>query len=119
MLETRRTPLPEQLERQQAVTKGRKPTKQNYVLADRTGFIRESGQRLDFVLDALGLDVWPAVSGLRLLPCQPLELAEREQSADPDPIRFKMAGIVTEYKGNRYLLLQRATRVYSYGNFGK
>lgn len=117
MLKARRA-VSHQLARQQAMTERRKTTKQNYILANRTGFIRESGRRLDFVLDALGLNVQPVGGGLRLLPCQALELAEREQSAEPDPIRFKIAGIVTEYKGDKYLLLQRATRTYGHGNFG-
>jgi len=119
MLKARRAASQHQLERQRAMTERRKTTKHNYILANRTGFIRESGQKLDFVLDALGLNVQPAAGGLRLLPCQALELAQRRQSAEPDPIRFKMAGIVTEYKGDKYLLLQRATRTYSYGNFGR
>ena len=118
MLKTKRTSPGQRLARQQAMIGRRKAIKQNYILANRTGFIRESGQKLNFVLDALGLNVQPIASGLRLLPCQALELAEREQSAEPDPIRFKMAGIVTEYKGSKYLLLQRATRTYSHGNFG-
>ena len=118
MLKAKRTTPGQRLKRQQAMIKGRKATKRNYILANRTGFIRESGRKLDFVLDALGLNIQPAGGGLRLLPCQALESAEREQSTEPDPIRFKMAGIVTEYKSNKYLLLQRATRTYSHGNFG-
>jgi hypothetical protein len=118
MLKSKRTTPGQQLKRRQAMTERRKATRHNYMFANRTGFIRESGQKLDFVLDALGLNVQPADGRLLLLPCQALELAEREQSAEPDPIRFKMAGIVTEYKGNKYLLLQRATKTYSHGNFG-
>jgi hypothetical protein len=117
MRKAKRTTPGRQLERQQAVAERRKTTKHNYILANRTGFIRESNRKLNLVLDALGLNVQSAGGGLRLLPCQALELAEREQSAEPDPIRFKMAGIVTEYKGDKYLLLQRATRTYSHGNF--
>ena len=117
MLKARRAASQHQLERQKAGTERRKTTKHNYILANRTGFIRESGQKLDFVLDALGLNVQPAGGGLRLLPCQALELAERRQSAEPDPLRFKIAGIVTTYKGKQYVLLQRATRTYSHGNF--
>ena len=118
MLKAKRTTPGRQLERRQAMDGRRKTMRHNYILAHRTGFIRESDQKLEFVLDAFGLNVQPAGGGLRLLPCQALELAEREQSAEADPIRFKMAGIVTEYKGDKYLLLQRATRTYSHGNFG-
>jgi len=96
--------------------------KQDFILADRIGFIRESRQEtqktwqeISFVLDALGRKE-PKIS-LHLLPCQALEQAQRRQSAEPDTLRFKIAGIVTEYKGNQYLLLQRTTRAYSHGNF--
>jgi hypothetical protein len=48
-----------------------------------------------------------------------LELAEQRQSAVPEPVRFKIAGIVTKYKGKNYLLLQKVTRVYSHQNFDR
>ena len=117
-LESRRTVRRQPTERRVAI-------KQNYVLANKTGFIRDSGHGARgtrygvFVFDALGRNIQSAGGGLRLLPCQALELAEQEQSAEPDPIRFKIAGIVTEYKGERFLLLQQATRVYSHCNFVK
>lgn len=115
--------------------------KQDYVLADRTGFISAglpspirltygglTLPRTEFVLDGLGLSVQQ--TSFRLLPCQVLEQAERESAEGglrSNQIRLKIAGIVTEYKGrdpasrepDKYLLLQRATRVYSYGNFGR
>ena len=96
--------------------------KQNYILANRTGFIRESGRGARdtkygvFVFDALGRNIQQ--TAIWLLPCQVLELAEQQASVEPEPIRFSIAGIVTEYKGKKYLLLQRATRLYSHGNFG-
>ncbi|MFQ6036382.1 MAG: hypothetical protein ACE5NM_11150 [Sedimentisphaerales bacterium] len=126
-LKARRTILRQQPERRIKV-------RQNFILANRTGFISscvmrdayraEKNTQYDirntryvFVFDALGRNIQQTT--VRLLPCQALELAEQRQSAEPDPIRFKIAGIVTEYKGERFLLLQRATRVYSYGNFGR
>jgi len=108
-LEGKRTVPRRQIGQQTAI-------KQNYVLANRTGFIRDSGYGV-FVFDALGRNIQQ--TSLGLLPCQALELAEQEQSAEPDPIRFKIAGIVTEYKGEKFLLLQGATRVYSHDNFGR
>jgi len=114
---------------------------QDSILADRTGFIsscvirdayrvkekrkEEKGKtqyairntQCEFVFDALGRNVQQI--SLRLLPCQALELAERRQSAEPDTLRFKIAGILTKYKGSHYLLLERTTRIYSHGNFGK
>ena len=91
--------------------------KQDCILADRTGFIRDSGREVSFVLDALGRGVQQ--NSLRLLPCQALERAQVKQSAELEPLRFRMSGIVTEYKGEHYLLLQRAIRVYSHENFDR
>ncbi|UCC97740.1 MAG: hypothetical protein JSW66_18080 [Phycisphaerales bacterium] len=88
------------------------------ILAERTAFlVRQPQGRLLFSLDALGRNIQKG--SLRLLPCEALELAEQEQSAEPERVRFKIAGIVTQYKGNSYLLLHRATRAYSHGNFGR
>jgi hypothetical protein len=110
-LKTRKIIRPEQLKKGLEL-------KQDSILADRTGFVvRQGAGRLVFVFDALGRNVQQIT--LRLLPCQALELAERRQSAEPDRLRFKIAGILTKYKGNHYLLLERTTRVYSHGNFGK
>ncbi|HUU16248.1 MAG TPA: hypothetical protein VMW72_03785 [Sedimentisphaerales bacterium] len=91
---------------------------QDSILADRTAFLVEhyDGQ-IDFVLDAFGRNVRPV--SLRLLPCEVLELAEQRQSAVPEPVRFRIAGIITKYKGENYLLPQKATRVYSHQNFDR
>jgi len=89
---------------------------QDSILADRSAFlVKNKDGRLVFILDALGRNVRPV--SLLLLPCEALELAELTQSAIPEPVRFKIAGIVTKYKGEKYLLLHRATRIYSHGNF--
>lgn len=91
--------------------------KQDYVLTDRTALLgkRTDGQA-EVILDALGRNI-PRIS-LRLLPCEVLERAQQEQSAEPDPVRFKIAGIITQYKGEYYLLLQKAIQAYSHENFG-
>ena len=96
--------------------------KRDSILADRCGFIRQpsygkqdSWRRISFVLDALGRTE-PKTS-LHLLPCQALELAQRTQAASSEMLRFKIAGIVTTFKGKKYLLLNRTTRLYSHGNF--
>lgn len=101
---------------------GKSGLKQNFTLVDRTALFSDTNRgaeltwrKASFVLDALGRK--EAKISLRLLPCQVLEQAQREQSTDPEVVRFKIAGIVTRYKGKNYLLLQRATRVYSHGNF--
>ncbi len=110
-----RTISPERFNRRPAVSKS--GPVQDSILADRTAFLakQDNGQPV-FVLDALGLNVRPV--SLLVLPCEALELAEQKQSAVPVPIRFKIAGIITKYKGKNYLLLQKATRIYSHGNFG-
>jgi hypothetical protein len=88
------------------------------VFVDRMGFLveRDDGG-LVFVPDALGRNVQRLA--LRLLPDEILELTERRQSTELELLRFKIAGILTEYKGEKYLLLQKATRAYSHGNFGR
>jgi len=88
------------------------------VFVDRTAFLVEQADgRLVFVPDALGRNVQR--QALRLLPCEILELTERVQTAELEPLRFKIAGILTTYKDEKYLLLHKATRTYSHGNFGR
>jgi hypothetical protein len=88
------------------------------VYVDRTGFlIAQHDGRFMFVPDAVGRNVQKLF--FNLLPCAMLELTELKQAAEPEKIRFKIAGIITKYKGENYLLLEKATRAYSYGNFGR
>lgn len=87
------------------------------VIVDRVGFIQMRDGHAAFVPDAWGWNVSTQRYGL--LPCTALEQTERRQAALPEPVRFSVAGLVTEYKGKEYLLLQRAARVYSYGNFSR
>ena len=89
--------------------------KQDSILADRTGFIRRSRRKFVFVFDALGRNV--ETIQLQLLPCKVFEWAHGRRMVEAEPVRFKVAGIVTKYKGQYYLLLQRAIKVHSYGNF--
>ncbi|MBN2182541.1 MAG: hypothetical protein JW715_11565 [Sedimentisphaerales bacterium] len=93
------------------------PPASDSALIDRAAILVEQ-KNGEFILvpDTLGRNV-PRVS-LILLPCEKLELAELEQSTQPEPMRFKIAGITTKYKNNDYLLLQKATRIHSHGNFG-
>ena len=90
--------------------------KQDSMLVDRTGFICETDGEMRFVLDALGRNL--SEISFPLLKGEILDLTEQQQAVWPDRLKFKAAGIVTRYKGEYYLLLQRATRSYSYGNFG-
>ena len=88
------------------------------ILTDRTGFLKqqEAGRSL-FVPDSLGRNVQKP--SLHLLPCAMLELTELKQAAEPEMVRFKIAGIITKYKGDDYLLLEKATQTYNHGNFGE
>jgi len=90
--------------------------KQDSILSGRTGFIKKSGGKRFFVFGSLGRN--KAKASLELLPCQALARAERKQAKEPEKIRYKVSGIVTKYKGKYYLLLQRVTPAYNYGNFG-
>ncbi|MHC4665300.1 MAG: hypothetical protein ACYS9T_04995 [Planctomycetota bacterium] len=94
---------------------------QDPILSDRIGLVRSAEYGMAhieyaFVFDAFGRK--PGQVSLRLLPCEALQGAEQRQSAEADPPRFKIAGIVTKYRGDYYLLLHKATRVYSHENFG-
>ncbi|UCE99478.1 MAG: hypothetical protein JSV82_10040 [Planctomycetota bacterium] len=109
-LKTQKTFRPEQLQKGLEL-------KQDCILPERTGFITEKDGKLVFELDALGKNVQKI--SFQLLPCQVLEHLQQTQSAEPDPVRFKIAGIVTKYKGENYLLPQRAIRAYSHENFGR
>ena len=92
--------------------------KQDSILADRTALLdKQADDEPVLVLDALGRNLQQV--SIRLLPCEVLERAQQEQSAEADPVRFKIAGILTQYKGEYYLLLQKATRAYSHENFGR
>jgi len=110
---------------QRAMDEGRETrdelrTPQQSVVVDRTGFVkRQENDRLVFVPDALGRNVGAAFGRLRLLPCEILELAELKQAGQLERVRFRIAGITTEYQGRCYLLLQKATPSYNYGNFGR
>ena len=111
-------------EPQPATEKEKLPDAQRYtrssdsIFVDRTALLVEQDDgRLIFVPDALGRNVQKL--SLHLLPCAALELTELKQAAEPEPLRFKIAGIKTKYKGDNYLLLEKATRAYSHGNFGR
>jgi hypothetical protein len=41
------------------------------------------------------------------------------QRGSMETLRFNVAGLITEFQGRQYLLLQRATPVHNYGNFGR
>ncbi len=88
--------------------------KEDFILADRTGYIeKQNNGRFAFVFDALGRNL--DKSKIILIPCQALEKIQSEFK--DEPVRLKVSGIITKYKGNLFLLLQKTSRVYSNGNF--
>ncbi|HAL45318.1 MAG TPA: hypothetical protein DCP47_05300 [Phycisphaerales bacterium] len=88
------------------------------ILADRTGFLQVANDgSCYFGFDAMGRNV--DLLELPLLQCQVLEEIEKERKASAFPIRFKIFAIVTKYEGKNYLLLQRAARMYTHGNFAR
>ncbi len=89
------------------------------ILVGRSGFIakQSDGDLSIFRINAMGRNIENL--SFELLPCQVLEKIEQEQASYPDKLHYKIAAILTTYQGRHYLLLQRATRIYSYGNFQK
>lgn len=90
--------------------------KQDTIFANRAGRVVEKDGRYIFELDGLGWGI--EKFAIELLSCQALEQALQQARSEPNPVRFNVAGILTKYKDGQYLLLQKATRAYSYGNFG-
>lgn len=91
--------------------------KQDSILADRTGLIKQQPQSgWVFEFDAVGRNT--SKVSLELLPCQALAVAQSRQAGAVGRVRFRVSGIVTMYQGRYYLLLQTANRAYGYGNFG-
>lgn len=84
-------------------------------LIGRSGYLSESGRIRKFEPDALGLKV----DGREffLLPNSMLEEARKEMVRIPGKQRYNVSGLVTQYKGKTYMLLRRAVRTYSHGNF--
>jgi hypothetical protein len=90
----------------------------DFVFADRTGFVTEGeNDKFDFISEGLGRGL--GRDKIEILPCEQLERAQQVQQAEIEPVRFKVAGIMTSYKEKKFLLLHRAARVYDYGNFGR
>jgi len=87
------------------------------MLVDHVGLIQCEDGRFVFIPYALGWNV----SGERyeLLPCSILEQVQQQQAGALETIRWSVAGLVTEFQGKKYLLLQRAVPAYNYGDFGR
>lgn len=87
------------------------------MLADRTGFVVSDQPSKVLKMDSLGRNVEDI--SFRLLPCEVLQRTERNLDASAYRQRYRVAGRVTKYKGEFYMLLQRAVRTYNHGNFAR
>jgi hypothetical protein len=93
------------------------PAPAERMLVNRVGLIQKEDGHFVFIPYALGWNL----SDVRyeLLPSRVLEQALRQQTGTLERMRFNVAGLVTEFHGRKYLLLQRAVPVYNYGDFGR
>ena len=91
--------------------------KDDYNLVSRTGFLTIDKDGKNFRIDSLGRK--RAKSGFIPLPCGTLEMAEKKTYRIPGRRRYKISGIVTRYKGQDYLLLQKIVETYNHGNFAR
>jgi hypothetical protein len=88
------------------------------MFSDRSGFITKTADgSYIFKPDSLGQNVQKIA--FAILPNDIVQQAIDEQSHSPDRIRYKVTGILTVYSGQNYILLQRAIRQYSHGNFAR
>jgi hypothetical protein len=88
------------------------------MFSDRSGFIQKTADgSYIFKPDALGRNVQKI--SFVILPNDIVQQAMDEQSHAPDRVRYKISGILTTYNGKDYILLQRAARQYSQGNFAR
>lgn len=84
-------------------------------LIARTGYLDKRGKEKYFQPNAFGQNV--NRSRYVLLPCEMLEATEKAMRQTPGQQRYEISGLVTSYKGRQYMLLRRAVRTYTNGNF--
>lgn len=89
----------------------------DFLLVNRTGFVNVTPEKTTFSLDALGRKI--DSFSFRLLPCQVVQETEQRITNSFGRQRYKIAGTITKYKGEYYLLPQNAARTYSHENFAR
>ena len=89
----------------------------NKILINRLGYVKRQKEKKEFVFDGLGYS--SADAPIQVLPCAALERIEILQDLGVGPYRFSIAGLTTTFRGQPYIYLQRALRVFSHGNFGQ
>lgn len=87
------------------------------MLVDRIGYVLLDGEQKDFSIDSVGLKAEDI--SYKLLPCQTLQRTEIAITNSPLRQRYRIAGILTKYNNNYYLLLQRSVRSYNHQNFAR
>lgn len=92
-------------------------TEGDAVLVDRTGFLVTDKGRELFHIDGFGRNI--SDMEFVTLPCEALKDVERSLALSQWRQRYRVSGIITKYKGDYYLLMQRAIRAYSNGNFAR
>jgi hypothetical protein len=90
------------------------------VVVGRVGMLMapdKSGERY-FRLDGLGRSV--SLIKFHILPCQALEQLQGQIVPTAfNPVRHEVAGVVTKFHGEYYVLPTRVIRSYNYGNFAQ
>lgn len=84
-------------------------------LIGRTGYLTQKDGVIRFESDTLGMKLDD--KQYLLLPNSTLAIAHFHEAHIPGKQRYNISGLVTEYKGKKYILLRRATRTFSHGNF--
>ncbi|NLW84773.1 MAG: hypothetical protein GXY41_10295 [Phycisphaerae bacterium] len=85
-------------------------------LIHRTGRIQSVEEdAFVFTQDGFGQNVGQA--SYRLLPSTALELIRRDMQRTSGRVRYVVSGVMTEFEGQAYLLIRRAVRTYTHGNF--
>ena len=88
------------------------------VLVNRTGYITKASKDSYMLrLDNLGRKVQK--TSFKILPSAQLERALGFVKKDSGKVRFKFANIITKYKDQNYILLQKAVPSYSHRNFAR
>lgn len=84
-------------------------------LISRAGFISKTDGGYSFSPDAFGQKI--DSKQFLLLGNRMLAKAEKQMAQEPGRERYNVSGLVTVYKGKTYMLLRRASRTYTHGNF--
>ena len=84
-------------------------------LIGRAGFLSKTNGSYIFSPDAFGRNI--DSKEFLLLSNSMLATAEKEIAGEPGRERYNVSGLVTEYRGKTYMLLRRASRTYTHGNF--